>query len=421
MTPGPTPLSRRRTLGAVGALMAGSVINGLAAYAVVAVGTRSFGAATFAPVSVLWTFWALAVAAFTFPVQHWIIRTVEVDGHEGAVRRAVPGLVAANLGVSLLLGLVALVWRERLFGSTSLGWPLLVFAVSAGSAAAGYLRGVLAGRRRFAATAAAIGTENLLRLAATAVVVVTGASIGWFAACLAIGPLVALGWPTVFRLEAGSPRHQHRLGEFLGGLAGGALLGQIALNAGPAVLAGIGGAAGDVTGVFATLALFRAPYLLALGLATLLTGRLTALVVAGDETRLTRFRRRFLAATLAGTALSAAAGATAGPAAVDVVFGSGVAPGATAVAALSAGSALAFAALIALLVLVARGATAAIVGAWGWAMAAGLTMLVFSPAAPLPTVAAAFVVVNAVAVALMVVADMRWAGHSRTHDLPTVR
>ncbi len=53
--------------------------------------------------SVLWTYWAFSGAALTFPVQHWIIRTVAVEG-EGAVRAPPPTLGVVVVAASLALG-----------------------------------------------------------------------------------------------------------------------------------------------------------------------------------------------------------------------------------------------------------------------------------------------------------------------------
>jgi len=58
------------------ALGAGSLVTGLLAYVFFALSTRSLGASAAAPVSVLWTYWSFAAAALTFPLQHWIARSV---------------------------------------------------------------------------------------------------------------------------------------------------------------------------------------------------------------------------------------------------------------------------------------------------------------------------------------------------------
>jgi hypothetical protein len=58
------------------ALAAGSVASGVLAYVFFATTTRALGPESAAPVSVLWTYWSFSAATFTFPVQHWIARTV---------------------------------------------------------------------------------------------------------------------------------------------------------------------------------------------------------------------------------------------------------------------------------------------------------------------------------------------------------
>ncbi len=391
--------------------MLGSVANGLAAYAFVAVGARSYGADAFAPVSVLWTFWAVTVALFTFPVQHWVIRTVEVEASESSVRRELPALILASILASLLLGGVAALWRDQLFGSTSWVWPVLVLVVGVGGMVVGYLRGVLAGRRRFVAAGIATGLENMVRFAVGVAIVAIGASVGWFAAALAAGPSIILLWPSVMRLDTDAEPREHRLVEFIGGLGGGVLLSQIALNAGPAVLAAAGGSPGSVTAFFATLAVFRAPYLLALGLATRLTGPLTALVVAGDETRLRSLNRRFLVATGVTTVAALGVGATVGPAVVDLIFGKGVAPSSWVTGLIALGSALALAGLAAVLMLLVQGATIAILWSWTGGIAVGVVTLLAWPADPSPRVAIAFVVTEAAALAAMGLAHRRRRRH----------
>ena len=62
------------------------------------------------------------------------------------------------------------------------------------------------------------------------------------------------------------------------------------------LLAAVGGAPAEVTALFAGLALFRAPYTLAIGLVSALTGRLTKLVVSGRREALTQVRRTVVAA-----------------------------------------------------------------------------------------------------------------------------
>ncbi|MET0831272.1 MAG: hypothetical protein ABWY62_02745, partial [Acidimicrobiia bacterium] len=196
---------------------------------------------------------------------------------------------------------------------------------------------------------------------------------------------------------------------FLGGLAGGVLLSQLALNAGPAVLAAIGGAPAQVTALFATMALFRAPYLIALGLASRGTGPLTRLVASGREGRLSRLRTGVAVLALAGALVAGLLGWWIGPALVDLVFGTGVAPQPSVVAIVAMGSAVALAGLVAVLLLVARGATLAITVSWVAAFLAAATVLLLVSDDALTRVALAFVTAEVVSLALMLARDRRAA------------
>ena len=360
------------------ALLVGSTVNGIASYALVAVGTRAYGAADFAPVSVMWTFWAMSVAVFTFPIQHWIIRTFQVDQGEGAVRRALPQLVVLTVAGAAVLTALAVVLRVRFFGSSTPLWPVLVLLVTAGSAVTGYLRGVLSGRRRFVATGVAIAADAVVRLLACGLVVALGGSVAWFAAAIAVGPVILLIWPSVLSLRSDGGGSAVPVAGFLGGLAGGVLLSQIALNAGPAVLAAIGGAPAQVTALFATMALFRAPYLIALGQASRGTGPLTRLVASGNEERLGRLRTGVAVMGLAGAVVAGAIGWWIGPALVDAIFGTGVAPQAPVVALVAVGSAVALTGLVTVLLLVARAATVAVMVSWTVAFLAAAAMLLLA-------------------------------------------
>ena len=65
----------------------------------------------------------------TFPVQHWVARSVAADGDEGAVRRgAAAGGWALVLGrPSVRAGAGAWLLREPLFGADGGTFPLLVW------------------------------------------------------------------------------------------------------------------------------------------------------------------------------------------------------------------------------------------------------------------------------------------------------
>ncbi|MBA2530378.1 MAG: hypothetical protein H0V19_10560, partial [Euzebyales bacterium] len=147
------------------ALAVGTVASGALAYAYFAVATRALGPVAAAPISVLWTYWSAAAAVLTFPLQHWTIRTLAADGHEGRVARALPRVWAMVAVLAVVSSGVAFAARETLFDRPDAAFPLMVAAVTAGSCLFGVVRGGLAGRGRFVATAWAIFAENGLRVA----------------------------------------------------------------------------------------------------------------------------------------------------------------------------------------------------------------------------------------------------------------
>ena len=263
----------RRAAGGSGALLAGSLVNGLAAYGFIALGTRALGAEGFAPVAIVWVFWAFSAALLTFPIQHWVIRQMELDGHSGGVRAAAGRVALMAAAVAVGEGLIAAVAGRRLFGDGSWVWPAAVAGVALGSGFMGLLRGLLAGSGRYRAAAVVIGGENLIRLAVGAALLASSRDPRLLAAALLTGPLIALFWPKAWRLD---PVAGPRPSTGLVGAAGlSVLLAQAILNGGPPLVAALGGAEAEVTAFFSALALFRAPYLVALGLTVRITAPLT--------------------------------------------------------------------------------------------------------------------------------------------------
>src|SRR6478735_9979689 len=96
------------------ALALGSLVSGVLAYVLFALITRGLGAEAAAPVSVLWTQWAFAGAAFTFPIQHWISRSLAA-GDEGVVRRAAPRVSLVVVVAAIVLGVLSWLVRDSLF------------------------------------------------------------------------------------------------------------------------------------------------------------------------------------------------------------------------------------------------------------------------------------------------------------------
>lgn len=363
----------RTPAGESGALLLGSVVNGLAAYAFIALGARGLGAARFAPVAIVWVFWAFSAALLTFPIQHWVIRQMELDGHAGGVRAALGRVAGVVAAVTAGEGIAAALWQDRLFGEANWAWPAVVMGVAAGSGFLGVVRGLLAGFGRYHAAAVVIGGENLIRLAAGGAFLAAGGGALLLAVALVAGPLVVLPWLGVWRVPG--PATARPSTGLVGAAGASVLLAQVALNVGPPLLSAVGGSETEVTALFAALALFRAPYLVALGLTVRATAPLTRLVTEGGRGTL-----RDPALAAAGGSLLAAGVAFAimwpvGPPLLRVLFGPGTDLPGLPTGAVAAGCVLALGSLALTVMLIAAAARLALTLSWVVAVAVGVAVV----------------------------------------------
>jgi O-antigen/teichoic acid export membrane protein len=168
------------------------------------------------------------------------------------------------------------------------------------------------------------------------------------------------------------------------------------------LLALAGGAPTEVTVLFAGLALFRAPYTLAIGMVAQLTARLTTLVVERRLDALGRIRSRLVLATVVLALVAAPVGAVVGPPVLPLVFGDDVRMAGRLTAVVASASTIAIAALITTLLLIAHGRTAGQVRAWLLAAVPGAAYFAVWPAPVLDRTCWAFLVVEAGAFAWMV-------------------
>jgi O-antigen/teichoic acid export membrane protein len=200
--------------------------------------------------------------------------------------------------------------------------------------------------------------------------------------------------------------HESPLG-LLGAASGGQLLGQVVLTGGPVLLALSGGDPAQVTVLFAALALFRAPYTLAIGMVAQLTARFTRMVVTGSRHALARTRSSLVVATMVLGILAAPVGAVLGPVLLPLVFGSDVTMPGRLTAVLASGSTVAIAALVATLLLIALGRTTGQVRAWLVAAVPGAAYFLLWPTPVLDRTCWVFLVVEVGAFAWMVLEHAR--------------
>jgi O-antigen/teichoic acid export membrane protein len=388
-------------------LAAGSAASGVLVYVFFALTTRHLGAAASAPVSVLWTYWSFAAAALTFPIQHWITRSVAAYGGQGQVRGGLVRLSLVMLAMSAAAGLLAWLVRGQLFHRDDLWFPALVAAMTFGSAAVGVSRGGLASRRLFGRLSVAIAGENALRcLGAVALIASHERSAVAFGLVLLGGQLVVLAWHSALRYSRGVERQPTGSPvAFLGGSAVGQLLGQTVLTGGPVLLSLLGGAPSDVTALFAGLAIFRTPYILALGVVPPLTIRLTALVVERNQAALRRIRWVVLAALVLASVPVAALAAWLGPDVLNLIFGKNVVLGRVPTMLVALGSLLAMANLVFTLMVMAQNRAVAVARAWLIGAAGVAPVLLLTSYSPLGRTCTAFLVAEVAAFVALVIEE----------------
>lgn len=387
-------------------LATGSLVTGLLAYVFFAFASRSLGPAAASPVSVLWSYWAAAAAVLTFPVQHWIIRRFTGDGHERTVARTLPRLSALVLTLSLASGGAAFAFREQLFHDAGLAFPAMVAGVSAGSYLMGVVRGVLAGRGRYTATAASLVGENLVRVVGAALAALAGLGPVAFGIAMVLGPLCGLAWTSSLRLRAApgaAPVRPDSL-TLVSGVAGGSLIGQLVLTGTPVVLAALGGTPAAVTSLFLVLSVWRAPYLVAMGVTPQLTTVLTRMSVEGPLTRIARVARLTVLLVLVASAFAALVGVTVLQPVVSLAFGAGVELPSAELVGLGVGTVVALGNLVLLLALLALGRSRLAAGAWLVGLAAAGVWLLVADLTPSTDVVVAFVLAEVTAFILLVAA-----------------
>jgi O-antigen/teichoic acid export membrane protein len=390
------------------ALGLGAAVSGVLGYVFVALVTHTLGSVRTAPVSVLWAYWSFAGAALTFPLQHWVARSVPAHHGERSVREALGTLYLVSVGVAAVAGGAAWLARDLLFHSDGPWFPLLVSTVTLGAAVMGLVRGVLTARRRFVAVATGLVAENVVRCLAAGALIVAGVRDPVaYGVCLLAGYAAVLAWPATFRLARTGSRGEESPLTFLGGAAGGQLVGQVVLTGGPVVLALAGGSPQDITALFAGLTLFRAPYIFALGLVSQLTGRFTLLVVHRRRDVLRRIRFWVLGLTVVGSAGAALVGAFAGPPLLRLVFGADVTLPSRLALVVALGSTVAMANLVVTLVVLAQGRTPALVRAWLLALVPGVLGFLVAGLPALDRTCWAFLLVEAAAFGLLMLEERR--------------
>jgi len=243
-----------------------SLAAGLGALGFLTVGRFTVGLADFAPMAHMWTVWSIASATVGFGAQ---IETIEgLHSGRGAVSRR--HLWLALVGASLIW-CATYFWRDALFGSNALFWPIVCTLVPFGSLITGTARGALAAHGRQRRLAFVIAGENVVRFALAGFLMLIGGSVESLALALLAGFGVALAGLADMGTKGVDESVSTGASGAVGAFAG--LVAHVSLVLPPSVLALQGQGPEVVSGVFLVLTYLRAPYQFLLGLSPVLTAR----------------------------------------------------------------------------------------------------------------------------------------------------
>ena len=384
-----------------------SLAAGLLAYVLFALLTRPLGPTDAAPIAIMWTYWGLSAAAVTFPVQHWVAHAVAVNGGFAAASRALPRLRIALVVVSLAAGGASWLLRDTLFGRTDVHFPALIALMTVGAFVMGLSRGILTARRHFGTLGASLVGEQLARVVPTLVLVLADVRNQFvFGLVIVAGSFVTLLRPGMLRMPPTGAASSAPSFLSLGSSASAQLLAQMVLTSGPIILAVLGGAPEAVTALFASLAVFRAPFILAQSQVAALTGRWTLLVSSHRARELGRLRLILVLGAGPCALAAAGVGATVGGPVVRLIFGSEVEISPLPAALIAAASTIAVVNLAATVLSIAHGRPSIALAGWVAGTLVG-SIVLFLPWTPELRTVSLFLIAEAMACAVMLVALAR--------------
>lgn len=385
-------------------MVAGGMAGAIGAYLFHAYGGRTLGEAAFEPIALLWTLFFILATVLLVPVEQYVTREVS-SGHRAIPGHLKPTLVMAGIGSIVGAAYIYLNLEERFNGE----WQYIaqVALLMAGHSLLLLGKGVLAGGRHFASVGWVLIVESAVRLVAGILALALAASavsLGW---AMVLGGFAALGLRWWRRDTGGLDGHGKSSPRFLGGYVAGTASSQVLLGSAPIAVAALAGAPAEVSIIFVTFTIFRAPLTLIFALQGRILPYLVGIAGDGDSAKLARIARRFLFGGAALAALGGLAGYAIGDDVVRILFGPEFAPSQTIAMLAAAGVMAAAAAQLTSQVLVAEGKTRTLSIAWLGGLAAAVLVLPLFGGDPGTRVALAFVVGEFVALGLMGVLSTR--------------
>jgi O-antigen/teichoic acid export membrane protein len=381
-------------------MVLGSLVTAAAAYAFQALGGRSLGPEAFAPISALWTTLFIALSVFLVPLEQFATREASLGRHVLSEHRVALGVAGSSAAVAATV--FVYVTRATLFDGREL-YALQMLLLVAGYTVFLVGKGILAGRRRFTWVGVVLGGEGLLRLVVASLVLVLASSAANLAWAMVIAPLSVFfttTWWHRSRSET-TPGAAGSAHPFLGPYIVGSAASQILLAGAPLAVVAIGGTNTQVSILFVTFTLFRAPLTLIYSLQSRLIPEPVRMAAVEDQTDLRQLGWRLSVLGLVTAGVGAVGAWFVGGAVVSLLFGADFGPSSAVAAFAAAGVIAASTAQIVGQILVARARTALLATAWGTGLGIATAALVLLPGSPDTVVAASFVIGELVALALV--------------------
>ncbi|MDX2344618.1 MAG: hypothetical protein QNL12_13230, partial [Acidimicrobiia bacterium] len=343
------------------------------------------------PVATLWTVGFLVHTIVMLPVEQMTTRTVTLTGGD-VISAHTKRQITLALALGAAAGVaVAAIARDRFFeANTAFIAVMALLMVSRVAMTVG--RGVMAGRRRFAAYGTSMMFEAFALMVLGILFATMGSSAAWFGAALGAAPLtILLVRPYTVR------KHLNRVPEPLPETTGllqllviAAALSQLILAGGPLVVSLVGGTATEVSIYFITFTLLRGPITASYGLATrFLAAMATALSERKTEV-LHDWATRFAAIGAGASVLAGIGSYYILPILIEVLYGADFRPTAMVAGLGGAGAVAALVVLFVSQILIARGRTRDIAAGWLAAAVVAMIVLFISNAEPLLRTSYAF-------------------------------
>ena len=295
-----------------GAVGAGLVVNGLAAYAFITLASRDLGPEDYTPVGLLWALSFLLGPGFFQPLEQEVARIVAArsGGRIGPVVRTAGCIGAGMVG---LLAVLALMLGGRIRHDLFDGHSLLVVGlllVLVGLGIGHLVRGVLAGLGRFGGYARYFIGDGVGRLVMVLVLVGTVGGVGAYGLAVGLAPFIGVVLALVGQRDLsleGPAEPTGALSRALGALLVASVATALMLNVSPLAVEVLAGPdqADDPGRFLNALLIARVPLFFFQAVQASLLPRLSALVGAGRFDELVHVFRRLLGlvAGIGGTAI----------------------------------------------------------------------------------------------------------------------